>query len=192
MPVPLPQEITEDREGRKEVPREGGPPFIAELQVALSGIAILKKSEEDVCRIMRMNRPGDLVDAFVFDQDDLSKPLSPELTPKFGDGPGPHFGRVETDLGDVAVEVEAPETSNEHMEAQPKTPRLTDPVIIQSAAPMGFMPGIFSCDPDIFSCDPCDPAPGDRALVSAVPSVQVKRSSVSINDRRRALQVTGL
>merc|ERR1719478_1079528 len=56
-----------------EVPREGGPPFIAELQVALSGIAILKKSEEDVCRIMRMNRPGEIADAFVFDQDDLYK-----------------------------------------------------------------------------------------------------------------------
>ena len=53
-----------------EVPREGGPPFVAELQVALSGIAILKKSEQVVYTIMRMRRPADLVGTFVFDTED--------------------------------------------------------------------------------------------------------------------------
>merc|ERR1719337_478464 len=52
-----------------EIPLEGGDPFIAELQVALSGIAILKKSEQKVYGIMRMKRPADLVDTFVFDHD---------------------------------------------------------------------------------------------------------------------------
>jgi hypothetical protein len=49
-----------------EVPRANGPPFIAELQVALSGIAILKKSEQKVYSIMRMDRASDLRDTFVF------------------------------------------------------------------------------------------------------------------------------
>merc|ERR1712230_331395 len=53
-----------------EVPREGGPAFIAELQVALSGIAILKKSEQVVYTVMRMRRPADLVGTFVFDTED--------------------------------------------------------------------------------------------------------------------------
>ena len=173
--------------------REGGAPLIAEVQVTLSGISILKKSEQTVYTIMRMKRPADLIDTFVFDRGDLAEPFSP-TSPKFDDGYGDE-SRVETDLGDVAVEVEASDrlltNLNEHMKAQPEIPRHTDPVIIQSAAPMGFMPGIFSCACD-HQCDPCDPAPGDRGLVSGVPSVQVKRSSVSINDRRRALQVTGI
>jgi len=49
-----------------EVPREDGAPFIAELQCALSGIAILKKSEQKVYSIMRMTRASDLRDTFVF------------------------------------------------------------------------------------------------------------------------------
>ena len=55
-----------------EVPREGGPPFVAELQVALSGIAILKKSEQVVYTIMRMKRPADLLGTFVFDHEDFA------------------------------------------------------------------------------------------------------------------------
>jgi hypothetical protein len=51
-----------------EVPREGGAPFVAEVQVALSGIAILKKSEQKVYSIMRMKRAAELCDTFVFDQ----------------------------------------------------------------------------------------------------------------------------
>ena len=50
-----------------EVPREGGLPFIAEVQVALSGIAILKKSEQKVYSIMRMKAAAELLDTFVFD-----------------------------------------------------------------------------------------------------------------------------
>ena len=59
-----------------EVPREDGPPFIAELQVALSGIAILKKSEQAVYTIMRMQHAADLQDTFVFDtlQDRVADP----------------------------------------------------------------------------------------------------------------------
>jgi hypothetical protein len=55
-----------------EIPREGGDPFIAELQVVLSGIAILKKSEQVVYSIMRMKRPADLLDIFVFDLPELA------------------------------------------------------------------------------------------------------------------------
>jgi hypothetical protein len=55
-----------------EVPRKGGPPFVAELQVALSGIAILKKSEQVVYTIMRMKRPADLLSTFVFDHEDFT------------------------------------------------------------------------------------------------------------------------
>ena len=55
-----------------EVPREGGPPFIAELQVALSGIAILKKSEQVVYTVMRMKQPAELVGTFVFDREDVA------------------------------------------------------------------------------------------------------------------------
>ena len=76
--------------------------------------------------------------------------------------------RVQTDLGDVAIEVEVAETSNEHMEAQPEIPRHTEPEIIQNEAPTRFRPGIFSC-----ACAPCEPAQGDPALVSALPSDQV-------------------
>jgi hypothetical protein len=61
-----------------EVPREGGPPFIAELQVALSGIVILKKSEQVVYTIMRMKRPADLVGTFVFDHEDLAVTIDVE------------------------------------------------------------------------------------------------------------------
>jgi hypothetical protein len=50
-----------------ELPRRDGPPFIAELQVALSGIAILKKSEQAVYTIMRMQSAADLQTTFVFD-----------------------------------------------------------------------------------------------------------------------------
>merc|ERR1719440_1349496 len=61
-----------------EVPREDGPPFIAELQVALSGIAILKKSEQAVYTIMRMQHAADLQDTFVFDtlQNRVADPTS--------------------------------------------------------------------------------------------------------------------
>ena len=64
-----------------EVPREGGDPFIAELQVTLSGISILKKSEQTVYSIMRMKRPADLLDTFVFDREDIGmpQPRSPKL-----------------------------------------------------------------------------------------------------------------
>merc|ERR1719482_618688 len=55
-----------------EIPRESRDPFIAELQVALSGIAILKKSEQVVYSIMRMKRPADLLDIFVFDLPELA------------------------------------------------------------------------------------------------------------------------
>jgi len=55
-----------------EVPREGGPPFIAELQVALSGISILKKSEQVVYTVMRMKQPAELVGTFVFDREDVA------------------------------------------------------------------------------------------------------------------------
>merc|ERR1712118_111061 len=55
-----------------EVPREGGPAFIAELQVALSGIAILKKSEQVVYTVMRMKQPAELVGTFVFDREDVA------------------------------------------------------------------------------------------------------------------------
>merc|ERR1712216_284308 len=51
-----------------EVPRDGGQPFVAEVQVALSGIAILKKSEQKVYSIMRMKRAEELRDTFVFDK----------------------------------------------------------------------------------------------------------------------------
>merc|ERR1719327_2226287 len=60
-----------------EVPREDGPPFIAELQVGLSGIAILKKSEQVVYTIMRMKSSAELLDTFVFDHSDLAEPSSP-------------------------------------------------------------------------------------------------------------------
>ena len=50
-----------------EVPREGGPPFVAEVQVALSGIAILKKSEQKVYSIMSMKSARELRETFVFD-----------------------------------------------------------------------------------------------------------------------------
>ena len=51
-----------------EVPREDGRPFIAEVQVALSSIAILKKSEQKVYSIMRMNSAAELRDTYVFDR----------------------------------------------------------------------------------------------------------------------------
>merc|ERR1719359_1493360 len=60
-----------------EIPRKGGDPFIAELQVALSGISILKKSEQVVYTIMRMKRPAVLLGTFVFDQEELAEPLYP-------------------------------------------------------------------------------------------------------------------
>jgi hypothetical protein len=69
-----------------EVPREGRAPFIAELQVALSGIWILKKSEQTVYTVMCMKRPEDLLGAFVFDHADLAQPLSPAL-PQLHDAP---------------------------------------------------------------------------------------------------------
>ena len=50
-----------------EVPREEGEPFVAEVQVALSGIAILKKSEQKVYSIMRMKSAVELRETFVFD-----------------------------------------------------------------------------------------------------------------------------
>jgi hypothetical protein len=50
-----------------EVPREEGEPFVAEVQVALSGIAILKKSEQKVYSIMRMKSAAELRDTYVFD-----------------------------------------------------------------------------------------------------------------------------
>jgi hypothetical protein len=56
-----------------EVPREDGAPFIAELQCALSGIAILKKSEQKVYSIMRMTRASDLRDTFVFSTGETSR-----------------------------------------------------------------------------------------------------------------------
>merc|ERR1719171_749036 len=69
-----------------EIPREGGDPFIAELQVVLSAIAILKKSEQGVYSIMRMKRPADLLDMFVFDLPEQDEPASPR-SPAFDDGP---------------------------------------------------------------------------------------------------------
>ena len=45
-----------------------------ELQVALSGIAILKKSEQVVYTIMRMKRSADLLDTFVFDHEEIDMP----------------------------------------------------------------------------------------------------------------------
>jgi hypothetical protein len=132
----------------------------------LSGIAILKKSEQVVYTIMRMKRPADLVGIFVFGHADNAEPLSPTL-PELDDGNADE-NRVQTDLGDVAVEVEVADTSNEHMEAQPEIPRHTEPEIIQNEAPTRFRPGIFSC-----ACEPCEPAQGDPALVSALPSDQV-------------------
>merc|ERR550514_1613345 len=99
-----------------EIPRKGGDPFIAELQVALSGISILKKSEQVVYTIMRMKRPADLVDTFVFDHEGLDEALSP--TSHKLDGPEVrrrtsysesilNASRANvTDLGDVAVDIE--------------------------------------------------------------------------------------
>ena len=55
------------------MPREAGAPFIAEVQVALSGIAILKKSEQKVYSIMRMTCAAELLDTFVFDDGQEAK-----------------------------------------------------------------------------------------------------------------------
>ena len=63
------------------------------------------------------------------------------------------------------------------LEAQRESLRDKEPEIIQNEAPMtsGVMQGMFSC-----ACEPCEPASGDRVLVSApvpsaLPSSQVTR-----------------
>jgi hypothetical protein len=149
-----------------ELPREDGDPFIAELQVALSGISILKKSEQTVYTIMRMKRPADLLGTFVFDHA-LAEPLSP-TSPKY------HDAYASTDLGDVAVEVGAAEIAKEQMEAQPAMPRYQEPEIIQSEAPMGIG-GMFSCS----ACEPCEPSSGEPVLVSAMMSREVPDSALA-------------
>jgi hypothetical protein len=149
-----------------EIPREGADPFIAELQVALSGISILKKSEQTVYTIMRIKRPADLLNTYAFDHADLDlSPLSP-ASPRFHDAYA-YESRVETDLGDVAVELEVAETSNDDMEARPTTPSPEEPEILQSEAPPQFRQSMFSC-----ACEPCETASGDPLLASAPPTMQ--------------------
>ena len=50
----------------------GNHTFYLRLQVALSGIAILKKSEQVVYTVMRMKQPAELVGTFVFDREDVA------------------------------------------------------------------------------------------------------------------------
>jgi hypothetical protein len=142
-----------------EVPREGGEPFIAEVQVALSGIAILKKSEQKVYSIMRMKHAAELCDTFVFDHKDLDGPSSPtsQKSTHFFHDPDAPESRVETDLADVAVEVE-------------EVPLFKEQEILPSEAPAasGFMQGMFSC-----ACEPCEEVPGCPVVVSAQSSAQV-------------------
>merc|ERR1711937_196769 len=150
-----------------EIPRKGGDPFIAELQVALSGISILKKSEQVVYTIMRMKRPADLVDTFVFDHD-LDAPLS-STSPKIHDAYTSET-TLEIDFGDVAVEVEKADMLND------QTKTVQEPEMFlreQTEAPLasGFMQGMFSC-----ACGPCEPASGDRVLVSAPAPSTLPRS----------------
>merc|ERR1719321_298151 len=51
-----------------EMKTASGLPFVCEIQVTLSGVTILKKSEQNVYTLMRMESPRELRETFVFSQ----------------------------------------------------------------------------------------------------------------------------
>jgi hypothetical protein len=61
-----------------EMDGESGTPFVCEVQVTLSGITILKKSEQAVYTIMRMQSAEELLNTYVFaapDSETKKKPV---------------------------------------------------------------------------------------------------------------------
>jgi hypothetical protein len=156
--------------------RPKGSDFVFEVQLTLTGIFILKKTEQKIYTLLRMASVAELPGTFVFStpRDDGTKegvrkedpralldandaviavsPASPKLRDAYA-----YESEAEMELGDVAVEIDAVLGHKE-------------PEIIQSEAPMGFgvKQGMFSC-----ACEPCEPASGDPLQAVAKPSSQV-------------------
>ena len=89
-------------------------------------------------------------------------------------------GTVDIDFGDVTVEVEKAEMSNDQMKT------VQEPELLlreQTEAPVasGFMQGMFSC-----ACAPCEPASGDRVLVSPRAPPTLPNSQVPFVDSENA------
>ena len=102
---------------------------------------------------------------------------------------------VEAGLGDVEVDIAKDslidslnqmiiqsDMSNDQKKAVQEKSLHEEPVILQSENPAvsGFTQGMFSC-----ACEPCEPASGDRVLVSAPVPSALPRSQVT---RRPAVQ----
>jgi hypothetical protein len=202
--------------------------FICEVQLTLSTISILKKSEQKIYSLLRMENPAELREQYVFSrktEEDESTVLTShsavstvstgllhlENVPQdsanalsaagLTDGT-PHSiplpidvedggpaqplveSQFETDLGDMAVEVDVAGTSNEEMGAQPQMHRHKNSEVIQSDAPVGFgiKQGMFSC-----ACEPCESASGDPVLDSGGP-VLVSALPSSLGTMQPALQ----
>ena len=104
-------------------------------------------------------------------------------------------GTEQARLGDVEVDIAKDslidslnqliiqsDMPNDQTNALQEKPLRQEPVILQTEAPLasGFMQGKFSC-----ACEPCEPASGDRVLVSAPVPSALPRSQVT---RRQAVQ----
>jgi len=138
-----------------EIPREGRDPFICELQVALSGIAILKKSEQVVYTIMRMKRPADLVGTYVFDREDHAEPLSP-TSPNLQDALG--FEVYQVELADSSppkidpVDLPRAGADVEDVRTEPQDAGVGDQMMLETIragapAEVGVLQRLFSCGP---------------------------------------------
>ena len=164
--------------------RPKGSEFVVEVQLTLTGISILKKSEQKIYTLARMASAEELVDISVFsEQRNVSvrsmAPTSHILQDRYNSESG-----FETDLGGVTIEIEKEQTADNQMESLREVPLFSfsphqEPEILQTDAPVGFgfMQGMFSC-----GCEPCGSASGDRVLASAPAPSALSRSQVPFVD----------
>merc|ERR1719443_2183595 len=92
--------------------RPKGSEFICEVQLTLTGIAILKKSEQKIYTLARMASAKELLETSVFsEQRDVTVTSMPPTSQILHEAYYSESG-VETALGGVTIEIEKEQTSN--------------------------------------------------------------------------------